>query len=387
MVVYVNTQGARITREGRHLIVRKEGEIHHTLFVYKLQQLVVMGNVTVTPQALKLLLKESIDTVFTTLDGRYVGRLAGGEMKNVFLRKRQFQLADDEPFRVSVAREIVSGKIANMNTVLNRIERNHRSDEIRRAASILHNILNKVPRAENIDTLMGYEGNASAVYFPAYAKGFRNNPGFTRRVRRPPTDPVNSVLSLLYTFLINRAYAAVRIAGLDPYPGFLHALDYGRHSLPLDLVEEFRPMIADTIVLTAFNLGALRDEHFVRVVPSPPPEPAPEPDPIQEVIHDPLGLMSGAGETEEDLFDMPPQSMEADGGDEIVPSEGKYPVRLTPEAFKRVVTMFENRMNTTFTHPTFGKQMTYQEAMIHQARQLRRIIEGESIVYQPLLLR
>lgn len=387
MVVYVSTQGARITREGRHLIVRKEGEIHHTLFVYKLQQLIIMGNVTVTPQALKLLLRESIDTVFTTLDGRYVGRLAGGEMKNVFLRKRQFQLVDDEPFRVSVAREIVSGKIANMITVLNRIDRVQRRDEIRRAASILHNILNKVPRAENIDTLMGYEGNASAIYFPAYAKGFRNNPGFTRRVRRPPTDPVNSVLSLLYTFLINRAYAAVRIAGLDPYPGFLHALDYGRYSLPLDLVEEFRPMIADSITLTAFNLNALRNEHFVRVVPPPPPEPQAETDPILQVLTDPLGLMSETAASDDDLFDMPPQSTEADGGEEIVPSEGKYPVRLTPDAFKRVVTMFENRMNMTFTHPILGSKMTYQEAMIHQARQLRRIIEGESIVYQPLLLR
>jgi len=385
MVVYVKTQGAHIAREGRHLIVKKDGDIYHTLFTYRLQQLVIMGNVTVTPQAMKLLLRESIDTVFMTLNGRYIGRLATAEQKNVFLRKRQFLLCDDEPFCVAVAREIVSGKIGNMITILNRIDRKARREEIRRKISILRNILAKVPRAESRDTLMGYEGNASAVYFPALSNGFSDDFGFTKRVRRPPTDPVNAVLSLLYTMLINRAYAAVRLAGLDPYPGFFHALEYGRYSLPLDLVEEFRPIIADSLTLSAFNLKALRREDFVTISP-PPPEPLPTPDPILEVINDPLGAMSETGDPGE-LFDMPVQPVEPDPADEGVPAEGKRPVQLTQEALRRVISMFEQKMNSEFTHPETGMKMTWQEGMVYQARQLRRIIEGEAIVYRPILLR
>lgn len=385
MIVYVSTQGARIIREGRHLIVKKDGDIHHTLFVYRLQQLVILGNVILTPQALKLLLKESIDTVFMTLDGRYIGRLGSGEQKNVFLRKRQFLLTNDEAFSVAVAREMVCGKISNMITILNRVDRTKRSDEIRRSASLLRNILAKVPRAENIDTLMGYEGNASAIYFPAFSKGFRENFGFTKRVKRPPTDPVNSVLSLLYTLLINRAYAAVRLAGLDPYPGFLHALDYGRYSLPLDLVEEFRPIIADAMTLSAFNLGVLKGEHFIKVQP-PTPEPSPTPDMLQEVVNDSIGTMSETEDASE-LFDMPVQVVAPAPEEEEVSVDGKLPVRLTPEAFKRVITMFENKMNSEITHPETGTKMSWQEAMVYQARQLRRIIEGEVSVYRPILLR
>ena len=99
MIVYVTTQGARIVREGRHLLVKKENDTYHTLFIYKLEQLIIMGNVNITPQALKLLLREGIDTVFLRVDGRYVGRLGGGEQKNVFLRKRQFILSDDAGFK------------------------------------------------------------------------------------------------------------------------------------------------------------------------------------------------------------------------------------------------------------------------------------------------
>ena len=382
MIVYVTTQGARIVREGRHLIVKKENDTYHTLFTYKLEQLIIMGNVVITPQALKLLLRENIDTVFMRQDGRYVGRLAGGEQKNVFLRKRQFALTDDVEFCLSVARSIVGGKMANMATVLQRIQRTRDCRQAGDAADNIRRLSRRLHEAGTVDSVRGMEGSASALYFGALRHGFDRDHGFRKRVRRPPTDPVNSVLSLIYTFIINRAYSAVRIAGLDPYPGMLHTLEYGRHSLPLDLVEEFRSMVADTLTLSMFNLGILKEADFYQVEPPRAAEFDDSDDQITIACNDSIGRMSVV--EEEDVFDMPEQPDEQDDQDT---GTGKLAMRAYPPAFSRIVKAFEKKMTTEFYHPVAQKQMTYAEAMIFQARQLRRVIEGESAHYQPLLLK
>ena len=254
MIVYVTTQGAKITKEGRHLLVKKDGATHRTLFTYKLQLLILCGRVELTSPALAFLLKEQITTIFLQLDGRYVGQLASGESKNVFLRKKQFALIDDAEFNVRVSRQILTGKFLNMVTVLQRIGRTRKNRDVDACIRQIKNCLHGMTQAKTVKSLLGYEGGATAAYFAGLRMGLDHDFGFTRRVRRPPTDPVNSVLSLLYTMLINRVYGAVRIAGLDPYPGVLHRIDYGRQALPLDLVEEFRSMIADTLTLSLFNL-------------------------------------------------------------------------------------------------------------------------------------
>lgn len=387
MTVYVTTQGSRIIREGRHLLVKKENDTYHTLFIYKLEQLVIMGNVVITPQAMKLLMRENIDTVFLRTDGRYVGRLAGGEQKNVFLRKRQFLLSDDAGFCLNTARSIVAGKMANMATVLQRIQRTRNVRQAADAADAIRVLSRRMTGAENVDAVRGFEGSASARYFGALRYGLDRDLGFTKRVRRPPTDPVNAVLSLLYTFIINRAYAAVRIAGLDPYPGMLHSLEYGRHSLPLDLVEEFRSILADTLTLSLFNMSILKEADFYRVEPQQPIiQEEDGTDLIGNACNDPLGRMSV--QEEEDIFDIPPQPPEQEESE--ADSEnitGKLAVRLYPPAFARTITAFEKKITTEFYHPVAEKKMTYGDAMVFQARQLRRVIEGESSRYQPLLLK
>ncbi|MDD2366195.1 MAG: CRISPR-associated endonuclease Cas1 [Desulfuromonadaceae bacterium] len=387
MIVYVTTQGSRIVREGRHLLVKKENDTYHTLFIYKLEQLIIMGNVVITPQALKLLLRENIDTVFLRIDGRYVGRLAGGEQKNVFLRKRQFILTDDAEFCLNTARSIVAGKMANMATVLQRIQRTRDARQAGDAADAIKMMSRKLAEADSVDVVRGLEGSASARYFAGLRYGFDRDYGFTKRVRRPPTDPVNSVLSLLYTFIINRAYSAIRIAGLDPYPGTLHTLEYGRHSLPLDLVEEFRSVIADTLTLSMFNLGILKESDFYRVEPPPPVAPPDNNEElINEVCNDPLGMMTLI--EEDDMFDLPPQPIEDDEEDNQAGSAGgKLAIRLYPPAFVRLVKAFEKKMTTEFYHPVAEKRMTYADAFVFQARQLRRVIEGEVVRYQPLQLK
>lgn len=385
MIVYVTAQGSQVVREGRHLLVQQGETIFHTLFIHKLEQLVLCGNIALTPPALNLLLRENVDTVFLRLDGRYKGRLALDEPKNVFLRRRQFQMTEDALFCVATARRIVQGKLLNMVTVLQRIKRTRGSDGAEAAVQGVRKMLARLPEVGDLDMLRGMEGQASACYFAGLRHGLDDDFGFRKRVRRPPTDPVNSVLSLLYTFLINRMYAAVRLAGLDPYPGVLHSLDYGRHALPLDLVEEFRAPLADTVALALFNLRALKREDFY-VVKSPEPvlPQQPETD-LDAVAYDPLGQMTDLEEDEE-MFDLPDQQLEPPV-DEVEGRKGKGAVRLLPEAFKKVVNAFEKKLQTEFFHPIAQQRMSYAESLVFQARQFRRVVEGEAGEYRPLLLK
>lgn len=385
MVVYIRTQGAKIVREGRHLLVRKGGDIHHTLFTYKLRQLVLFGNVEITHSAFVHLMRYNVDTVFMSRTGRYLGRIAPPESKNVYLHKRQYALLDDEAFGLRLARCIVAGKLSNMATFLLRIRRSRGDALAGQKASEIQRLMPLLESADQINSIRGYEGRGSALYFEALPRGFIGNLGFSRRVRRPPTDPVNSVLSLLYTFLMNRVYAAVRVAALDPYPGYLHAIDYGRFSLVLDLMEEFRVIIADSLALSLFNLRILKEEDFFTQKPGDerPEESnaAPQPD----VSKDPMGLISGS-EMDEEIFDLPEQRME-EQATHILAQTGKHPVRLTDEAFRRVIEAFEKKMTTSFYHPLAGRSLTYGEAVLYQAAHYRKVIEGEVQVYQPVLMK
>ena len=385
MVIYVKTQGARIVKEGKHLLVKKEGTVYHTLFTYKLDQVVTFGSVEITHRALAQLMRHGIDTVFLTYNGRYVGRIASPESKNVFLHKRQYTLLDDGEFCLRFARSIVAGKLTNMATLLMRIKRTRKDSIARQRAQEIQFLMERLAKADSVDSVRGYEGRGSALYFEGFANGFLQDAGFRRRVRRPPTDPVNSVLSLLYTCLMNRVYAAVRIAALDPYPGFLHTLDYGRYSLVLDLMEEFRPIIVDTLTLSLFNLKILQQEDFIVEKPGATEQtPAPY-QPAPDVSKDPIGLMSFDA-TGEELFDLPEQRI-VDGPIDVAAPTGKYPVKLKSGAFQRVIEAFEKKLTTSFYYPPADRKLTYADAIIYQAGHCRKVIEGEVALYQPLLLK
>lgn len=386
MIIYVRTQGARIIKEGRHLLVKKEQTTYHTLFTYKLDQLVIFGSVEISPAALTQLMRHNIDTVFLSANGRYKGRIATPEAKNVFLRKRQYTLLDDPGFNLRIARSLVAGKLANMATVLMRIKRSKNDRTAGYSAEGIQDLMKKLESAENVNSIRGYEGRGTALYFEGFCRGFLIDMGFRHRVRRPPTDPVNAVLSLLYTFLMNRVYAAVRIAGLDPYPGFLHTIDYGRYSLVLDLMEEFRPIIVDTLTLSLFNLKILQHDDFLVQPPAAMPEYADTvPAGIPDVTQDPIGRMSFDG-TGEDLFDMPEQRVD-DAPVQTGEPTGKFPVKLKPEAFTRVIEAFERKLTTDFYYPPADAKLSYGEAIVYQAGHFRKVIEGEVEVYQPILLK
>ena len=260
--------------------------------VFYKKQLLLFGNVQLTPPALFLLLREGVDTVLLRRDGRYMGRLADKEPANIFLRKKQFALAEDTAFRTRTARRIVQGKLLNQATVLARIKRSRGQEAAGNAARELRLLADKAEQAHDVESLRGLEGSGAACYFRYLPLAFNQEWGFSRRVRRPPTDPVNAVLSLLYTLLINRCCAAIRIAGLDPYPACLHTAAYGRQSLPLDLVEEFRAMLADTLTISLFNMRMLHKEDFETPLPETDPDDLEKNDELDAVLRDPIGLMT-----------------------------------------------------------------------------------------------
>lgn len=199
----------------------------------------------------------------------------------------------------------------------------------------------------------------------------------TCRVRRPPTDPVNAVLSLLYTFLYNQVYSAIRQANLDPYLGYLHTLDYGRYSLVLDLMEEFRPVIVDTLTLVLFNMGILKQESDFTIVE----DKEEKFDPEENVS------LSGGEELENPQFDVPVQRIEEAFTLPVLSGAAKRPVHLHKDAMKKVITQFERKLATSLTYEFEDRKITYSEAIVRQARQYRKLVEGSLSVYQPLLMK
>jgi CRISP-associated protein Cas1 len=386
MIIYIKTQGAKIVKEGRHLLVKKGSDIYNTLFTYKLDQLLLFGNIEITHNALCILMKNHIDTIYLTRYGRYLGRLASPESKNVFLHKRQYQMLDDPKLGLKLVKNIVSGKLTNMTTLMMRIKRSRNSQEAGSKVRQIRNLFDGINHADTVDSVRGYEGRGSAIYFSGFQLGFTEPTTFTKRVRRPPTDPVNSVLSLLYTFLMNRVYSAVRIAGLDPYPGFLHTIDYGRYSLVLDLMEEFRSIIVDTLVLSLFNLKILQQSDFRFEAPTIPGRLTQTSNEcIPDVTSDPIGMMT-MDEGDIGNFDLPEQRIDTSSV-VVEPATGKYPVRLQPDAFGRVIAAFEKKLTTSFYYPPVERNITYGDAIIYQAAHYRKVIEGVADVYQPLTLK
>lgn len=381
MIAYVTSQGARIEKEGRRLIVVGK-DFRQTLFVASLEQLVLFGNIALTTPALHVLFNEGIDTVFNRRDGRFIGRLSMKSPSNAVLRKKQFDLCDDMETRLRIGKSIVRGKILNQATLLTRIKRSRNQPAALEAGDQLRRLIVDVERAPNCAVLRGIEGRGAAIYFAHLNLGFIKNWNFVKRVRRPPTDPVNCILSFLYTLLTNRCYAAIRQAGLDPQPGILHELSYGRDSLPLDLVEEFRPLVGDTLTLALFNMNMLSEKDFESPAPQVQESGAGIVDDeatLKKVLNDPLGAMSP----------VEPEMGTAEEGLETTRREPSraLPVLLTKPALKKVIGAFAQKLETTFFHPVAGKEMTYNEAMVFQARYLRRVIEGTAENYQPLMLR
>jgi CRISPR-associated protein Cas1 len=239
--LYLTEQGAVLRRVGERLVVTKDKEVLEDVPIIHVNQVVIMGNIQLSTPAMALLLQRDVDVVFLSSRGKFRGRLMTTGSQFAELRHRQLRMMDDERAVLAVARELVAAKLANQASLLERWGARAAAREIGRDAKKAH-------RAGALDSLRGHEGAAGARYFAAIKMLIPDEWGFTRRLYHPPPDPVNALLSLGYTLLLKDTTAAVQLVGLDPFPGFFHALDYGRPSLSLDLMEPFRPLVDRLVV-------------------------------------------------------------------------------------------------------------------------------------------
>ena len=262
VTLYIHEQGASIRRVNKRIKIIKGDEVLHIIRIRDLDRLVLFGNIDLTSQAMALLLDEGIETVLLTATGRFRGRLEPGEGKNVFLRQAQYSKYADMDFRVSVAKTIIEGKIRNARVILYRHLRNKPDDQMKQVIKDLELQIKNIANQESIEQLMGIEGYSAQIYFSTFSSMLKGEITFNGRSRRPPRDPVNAALSFGYTLLSTELTGLVAAQGLDPYVGLLHDLHYGRPSLALDILEEFRQPVIDRLVLTLANLRVLRDEHF-----------------------------------------------------------------------------------------------------------------------------
>lgn len=331
VTLYLNEQQSIVKKRAEYLVVQYADK--HTVEVplIKVSQVVVSGDVTLTTPALHKLLELEIEVCFLSMYGQFRGRLSPPVAKNALLRREQYRAHADPQRALKAAQACVRGKLENMRTMLLRANRSLQDAEITKATSAMQDMLQQVPRATTIGSLLGIEGNGSASYFSVFGKLLHGSMTFTHRRRRPPLDPVNAMLSLGYTLLQHQVSSAIQIVGLDPYVGFLHQPRYGRPALALDLMEEFRPIIVDSVVLDLVNHRILTEQDF-------------------------QGELGGV-------------------------------VHLKAGALKTFYGKFEQRLQEEIEHPHFGYRTSYQRCMELQVRLLGKWSTGEIPHYPPLSIR
>ncbi|MBM3162572.1 MAG: CRISPR-associated endonuclease Cas1 [Chlorobi bacterium] len=269
--LYLQEQGSILRKDGERFSIEKEGAVVKEVIVRRIEQVVVFGNVALTTPVMQYCLQNEIPVVFLSQHGSYFGRLEATMADNAEMQRFHFLRSIDEPFALEIARAIVGAKIANSRAMIRRrkaaLQRRDDDGNGRMKANleIMADLAAKAATCEDIEVLRGLEGKASALYFECFGRFFRRDLPFHtasfQRVRRPPTDPVNSLLSFGYSMLHANVFSMVRMSGLNPYIGFLHAERKGNPALVSDLVEEFRTVI-DSLVLYTLNRGLLQERDF-----------------------------------------------------------------------------------------------------------------------------
>ena len=261
-VLYVKEQGAYVKKCGKRIQVEKDGQRLADLPVFQVTNINIVGNVQVTTQALHFLMQEGIDVSYLKRSGAYIGHMAADSSKNIFLRLAQHEWYRSVDRRLDMARRIVENKVQNQIALIRSFRWNQDEYDHKNDLREMERVLKSLKEKETSNEIMGVEGICSAIYFRAYGHMFRCKIEFHGRNRRPPKDPINVMLSLTYTFLTKEVAAVLEAESFETYLGFLHGIRYGRKSLALDLVEEFRQPVADRLVLRLFNKQMMSEYYF-----------------------------------------------------------------------------------------------------------------------------
>ncbi len=328
--LYVQEQGAYVGKKGQVLEIKLKGEKLADSRLFDTSQVCLMGNVQISTQALRELCVRGTSVVFLSTGGWFYGMTNAGLQKNIEMRRSQFRSAEDSQFVLSLSRRFVQAKILNCRTMLRRNASGLDPFVLKR----LRRLASDAERASSVESLLGIEGTAARLYFGSFSAMLKKESmdgfSFEGRNRRPPRDPVNALLSLAYALLVKDFTLPLLAAGLDPYLGFFHQPRYGRPSLALDLMEEFRPLIADSVVISAINTGVVGPDDFER---------------------------SGLG------------------------------VALKTHARRDFILAYERRMNQAVRHPVFGYKISYRRVLDVQSRLLGRFLTGEIEEFPPFTTR
>lgn len=336
--LYVTTEDAYLALDGENIVIRADNEEKARVPMHNLENIVTFGRQGASPALMRHAADSGIGLSFFSGSGQFLCRIEGETRGNVLLRRQQYRIADDEAQALPIAGNMIGAKTANSRAVLQRALRDHpmipQAERIRAVTDYLQASMSKIRRADSLDTLRGLEGANAASYFGVLDGLILHNRAafsFDTREKRPPTDPVNAMLSFCYTLLANECASALNAVGLDPYVGFMHTDRPGRKSLALDLMEELRSVVCDRFVLSLINLRQIKAEDFD----------------VKE---------NGA-------------------------------VLMSDETRKTLLTAWQKRKMETIEHPFLGEKCQWGLLPLVQAQLLARHIRGDLDEYPPYLWR
>lgn len=266
-ILYITTPESYLSKDGLNVVISVKQKEIFRIPIINIEGIVTFGYMGASPGVMKLCVDNNVSLTFLSPNGRFVSRIQGQTKGNVFLRKTQYSLSDDENTSLHIAKIFISGKISNYRNILRRFIRDYGDNQdVVNAAKYLDRCKKILLKSSNFDVLRGVEGDAANSYFGVFKELIINQKSefvFTGRNRRPPKDAINAMLSFAYTLLANEVAAALETVGLDPYVGFLHCLRPGRTSLALDLMEEMRAYMGDRFVLSLINRRQITISDFV----------------------------------------------------------------------------------------------------------------------------
>lgn len=339
--LYVTTENAWLHKDGENVVVKVDGREQARVPIHVLGSVVCMGTLGATPPLLAHCARHGVALTFTTRSGRFLARLEGPVSGNVLLRRSQYRAADDAEGSGTLASHLVTGKILNQRTVIRRALRDHGNamapvgcERLRACERRLTDVARRAAHLRIADRVRGVEGEAARAYYEVFDDLTRREDGvfaFEGRSRRPPLNPMNALLSFLYTLLVHDCRSALEAVGLDPAVGFLHSLRPGRPSLALDLMEELRPAFADRLALSLVNRRQLSGADFTTAI-------------------------SGA-------------------------------VTLEEQARKRVLVAYQTRKQDELVHPFLQEKTTWGLVPFIQANQFAAHLRGDLDGYPPFLWR
>lgn len=321
-VLVVQTPGAQVGQRGDQLQVSVKGEVVRKLPGHQVRAIYCFGAVQLTAQAVETCLDLGVDVSYFSPAGRFIGMLRGLPASGIDARRGQYRLFEQEGIRLHLARECIRAKIHNQRVMLMR-----NGDVPERVLVLMAGFRDQTAQARDLTELLGIEGAAAAMYFEQFStmlKGDEWKFDFRGRNRRPPRDPVNSLLSMGYSILAKELAGVCHAVGLDPFLGFLHQPRYGRPALALDLMEEFRPLTADSVAISLVNRGELGPDDFIRS------------------------------------------------------ANGTF---LNEAGRRRFWEAWFRRLDSEVSHPEFGYKMAYRRMFEVQGRQLWRYLRGEATTY------